>query len=818
MPSHTYANASRPTPLGPVFGLTLAVATSIATLALQQWIVGRVEGDLSRRLGRASAVLSAPRFAREALAEQRSVLGNAVPLIALDGAATVEGGGASVPHVLVYGVDDRFWRFHDRPTLHGPSDSDVLLSPALASALGVSGGAHVTVTIPFPEDVPLWTLHGRRSSSRTVRLRVAEHDGSIGALSPLDTSRDAVAAYLSLRTLQADQLWQGRVNAILTDDTRLASPTGNGTVSGSPDFARVLTLDDYGLQVRADTALGRLLVDSRDGTLDDALVRVVTESSLTIGGIPTPALTTLVSSIRLGDRAVPYSFVTSIELQTVAPDVHAEELEHPPILLNEWAAAQLHASLGDAVTLEYPVTQPDGSVGTDTGQFQIAAVVPLRGLASAASLTPRLPGITGAPSMQTWMPRVPFDVERVRIADEDYWARHGSTPKAFVPPQVGRALWRSSIGTATSVVVEPPEGASLDDSRARLETHLLEQLTPQLVGVHARDLRADVAARVNATRRQITSIWWYALPVIAAALLATLAARLGRTTALVAVGAALLAAVALVVWPPPAWKPLRNARSETTEGSNVVFLRTTLPLLGSLGDLETPGATTRLGVALDPGMRITPFRVHDVESPSSTITAGPGMVRLGGVTEAFIDQSRFTFAGSLDRADEERANPWLLLRREPRDPSNPTAGPLAPIVPVVASVRTLEALSRDLGDDITIDSLGRSVRLRVMASLEPGPLDGVLWMRGIAFLEWLPAEAGYRWFSIERPGLRGTTPPIRVTEQMAALGTHVDDRAAPHDERGLPDVSRSWMRLSASGAVVILALAAWSSARNRSAL
>lgn len=802
-----------------MLGLTLAVATAMATLVLQQWIVGRVEGDLSRRLGRASAVLSAPRFAREALAEQRSVLGNAVPLIALDGAATVEGHGASVPHVLVYGVDDRFWRFHDRPTLHGPSDNDVLLSPALASALGVSSGAHVTVSIPLADDVPLWTLHGRRDGSyRTVRLRVAEHDGSINGLSPLDTSRDALAAYVSLGTLQADQPWQGRVNAILTDDTRLAASTGDGTVRGSTDFARVLTLDDYGLQVRADPALERLLVGSRAGTLDDALVRAVTEASLAMGAIPTPTLTTLVSSIRLGNREVPYSFVTSIELQAVAPDVHAEELEHPPILLNEWTAAQLHASVGDAVTLEYPVTQPDGSVGTDTGRFQVAAVIPLRGPANAASLTPRLPGITGAPSMRTWMPRVPFDVDRVRMADEDYWARQGSTPKAFVPPQVGRALWRSSIGTATSVVVEQPGGTSLDDSRAQLETHLLERLTPQLVGLHTRDLRADVATRVNATRRQVTSIWWSALPVIAAALLATLARRLSRVTARIAVCAALLSAVALVAWPPPAWKRVLNARSETTEETNVLFLRTTLPLLGSLGDPDTPGARTRLGVALDPGIRVTPFRVHDVESPSSTITAGSRMVRLGGVTEAFIDQSRFTFAGSLDRTDEERANPWLLLRREPRDPSDPTAGPLAPIVPVVASVRTLDALKRDLGDDITIDSLGRSVRLRVMASLEPGPLDGVFWMRETAFLEWLPAEMGYRWFSIERPGPRETTPPIRVTEQMAALGTHVDDRAAPHDERGLPEVSRSSMRLGAASAIVILALAAWSSVRGRSAL
>jgi len=817
MPSPSNLSASRRTRFGPVLALALAVVCASLPVLLQQSIVGRFERELTPRLGRASAALVAPRFVREALAEQHAVLGNAVPIIVLDGTATVDGRESPIPHVIIYGVDDRFWRFHDRSTIHGPSEDDVVLSSALASALATNVGAYATITIPFAADVPLWTLHGRRDDSvRSLRLRVAERADAIGALSPLDTSRDALAAYVSLRTLQAGSMWEGRVNAIVTDDARLTAPTAGSTAGLRIDVAPILTLDDYGLHVRADPALRGWLVGSRDGTLDDPVIEAVTESSLAIGAIPTPALTTMVSRIRLGDREVPYSFVTSIELQAVAPDVKAEELEHPPILLTEWTATRLSASVGEAVSLEYPVKHRDGSIGSDTGQFEVAAIVPARGAAASASLTPRLPGITGTASMRAWMPRVPFDVDRLQPPDDEYWARYGAAPKAFVPPQVGRALWRSSIGAATSVLVTPPEGTALDDSRAQLERHLLERLTPALVGLHTRDLRSDVAARVSAAHRRVATFKWYALPVVAASLLLVFATRFSRATVLGAGGAALVSTVALVAWPPPAWERLVGTGHATRAGTDVVVLRTTLPMLGSFNDADKPGWWTRLGLTPTPGMLITPFRVHDTESPLSTITAGPRSVRLGGVTEAFIDRSRFTFAGSLDRTDEERANPWLLLRREPRDPSDPTAGPAAPIVPVVASVRTLHVLNRDLGDDIAVESLGRSVRLRVMASLEPGLLDGVLWMRETVFLEWLPAETGYRWFSIERPGTAPPTQenPIRITDQVALLGAHVVDTMAPAGDRP-PELWQSWIRFGTGGAVVILALAAWSSAWRR---
>lgn len=777
-------------------------------------------------------VLSAPRFVRETLAEHPIFGGNAVPIIALDGAATVEGRRAHVPHVLVYGVDDRFWRFHDRPTIQGPAPEDVLLSPALASALNAGPGDRITLTVAFAEAVPPWTLHGRHDdAARPLQLRVAPvGTGAVGVLSPLDTSRDVPAAFVSLSALQAEPLRQGRVNAILGREW-----DGTATAGGlAASIGTALTLGDYGLQVRHDTASRALMVDSRDGTMDDKTVEAVTGASLAIGSIPTPVLTTMVSTIRRGDREVPSSFVSSLELQVVAPDVHAEELALPPIVLNEWTAKRLGASAGSVVTLDYAVKQRDGRLETDTGQFEVAGIVPLRGIATARSLTPWLPGISGARSMRGWTPRVPFDAARVQPPDEEYWERYGQTPKAFVPPQVGRALWRTSLGSATAVLVTPADDTSLDESRRQLETRLLERLTPAQVGIHTRDLQADGAARVDAARHGARSIWWYALPVAATALFLCFVAasagrvhlssahtgaaaastgarlrdvtRLNRSTAVRGVGAALLSAGGLAAWPTPAWRSIVDARQATSTGDFALLIRTTHlmhgPLLGEAG-------IRRLGLSPAPDVILTPFRVHDSESPLSIVTAGPPGVSLGAVTDPFIDQDRFAFTASLDRTDEERANPWLLLRRELRDASDPAAGPLAPLAPVVASAGTLRALSLDLGDEIAVEALGRPVRLRAMASLEPGLLDGVLWMRDATFLEWLPAEAGYRWIGVAAPASNVPERLDAVATSLAALGARVDDAADLAFARRHDDVWQSWMRLGGSGLIALLALAAW---------
>src|SRR6478609_3613442 len=107
------------------------VATAVAVLAGALLVGDSVRGSLRdlalQRLGRVDHVVTSTGFFREALAGEiaadaqggTSVAG-AAPLIVLRGSVTEQGSRRRVSQVAIYGVDDRFWRFHGVNGINGP--------------------------------------------------------------------------------------------------------------------------------------------------------------------------------------------------------------------------------------------------------------------------------------------------------------------------------------------------------------------------------------------------------------------------------------------------------------------------------------------------------------------------------------------------------------------------------------------------------------------------------------------------------------------------------------------------------------------------
>ena len=113
-----------------------------------------------------------------------------------------------------------------------------------------------------------------------------------------------------------------------------------------------------------------------------------------------------------------------------------------------------------------------GRLVTHRADFRIAAIVPIAGVAADRDLVPVYPGITEARSLLDWDPPFPIDLRRVRRIDEDYWDTYRTTPKAFIPLEVGQTLWRSRYGDRTSVRVVPGPGQSLAEARDQLAARL----------------------------------------------------------------------------------------------------------------------------------------------------------------------------------------------------------------------------------------------------------------------------------------------------------------------------------------------------------
>ena len=202
-----------------------------------------------------------------------------------------------------------------------------------------------------------------------------------------------------------------------------------------------------------------------DDQLGEKVRAVAASSNLQAADV----LSYLANTIRLGNREVPYSLVTALAAEEFArllpPNAAKDESS---IIINDWAAREFSANVGDEISLDYYLWEAQGKLVNKTANFRVAAIVPMQGLAADRDLVPAYPGITGAESLADWDPPFPVDLARVRKQDEAYWHDFRTTPKAFVLLSAGQKMWASRYGNRTSIRLTPTSGSDLASVRASL--------------------------------------------------------------------------------------------------------------------------------------------------------------------------------------------------------------------------------------------------------------------------------------------------------------------------------------------------------------
>ena len=522
--------------------VVIGVATAVAVLAGALLVGDSVRGSLRdlvlQRLGRADHVVVSAGFFREQLAGDlsraqtfSSTFSGAVPLIAVPGFVTEQASGRRVGGVRVYGVDERFWQFHGIAP-RGPVARDALLSPALASELRAQPESTVLVRVQRPSDIPLESVHGRKDDlGRTLRLtvRASVPPSDMGEFSLEAQQADVRAVFVPLAQLQAELEVGSRVNTILVS---LGANRVEGATAALEAFVRgEATLEDLGLTLRIPDRRGALVVGSQAGLLDDQYAAAAAEAGQRAGMQSVPVFTYLANTLRRGEREIPYSLVTAIDMQAVAPAVAVPRDSTlrsavPPIVLNDWAARELQAHTGDALTMEYYLWEEPGQLVTRTAEFRVAGVTPVN--PGDRDLVPDFPGISDSPTLVEWDPPFPIDLRRIRPADEAYWEQFRTTPKAFIPLETGQRLWRSRYGALTSLRLVPPAGQSLEAARDQYAEYLRAALDPLAMGLAVRDVRGDgLAASRGATDFGAYFIYFSFFIVASALLLAALFFKLG---------------------------------------------------------------------------------------------------------------------------------------------------------------------------------------------------------------------------------------------------------------------------------------------------
>jgi len=514
----------------------LGVATAVAVLSGALLVGDSVRASLRdlalARLGNTDFVITASGFFRERLADDlqshdqfAANFNGACPIIALEAVVTRDENKSRAGGVQVYGVDERFWKFHGAD-VRTPEGNDVLVSQALTQELGAKQGDTLVLRIEKPSAIPAESLHGRKDDlGRTVRLTMREAlpAASLGAFSLRPQQGAVRAIFVELKKLQKNLDQDGKANVML-----LAAKNAGGQ-SGSL-AAQILkdkfSLADLGLKLRALEQQQTISLESDGAVINDSLADTVYRAPNTLELKITPVLTYLANTIRLGARETPYSLITAIDRQSIPGLAGAQDQAF--IALNSWAAEDLGAKVNDEVEFDYYLWEQEGRLVTKTARLRVAAITPIQGVAADRDFAPDYPGITDTNSLADWDPPFPIDLNRVRPKDEDYWRRYRTTPKAFIPISIGQELWGSRYGKLTSMRLTPKDPSDLAGTRDAFEKQLRAALDPVQMGLAIQPVKnQSLQASRGATDFGEYFTYFSFFLVVSALLLATLFFKLG---------------------------------------------------------------------------------------------------------------------------------------------------------------------------------------------------------------------------------------------------------------------------------------------------
>jgi hypothetical protein len=454
------------TNLAVIAGVAIAVAVLAGALLVGTSVRASLRDLLAQRLGAADTVVSSDRFFREDLAAALSPagVGASSPVIHLRGVLAHARASRRTRDVQVYGVDERFWRFHGAAR-SGPDGRAAFVGADLAAALEIQPGDDLLLRVETADWIPRESLYGRRDeATRAVRLTcdaiLASEDLGGFALQP--TQGRVLAVFVPLARLQRDLGQPARVNTVLVAQT--GGPTDQTAIRAA--LTQALSLDDFGVSIRALPSGRGVAVESDRVLLGDPIARAALAAAAESGLAASGVLSYLANTIRARGREIPYSVIAAADLGqdalTAVTRVEAGAAADAPapgeaIWLNELASRDLGASPGDLVEVDYYRWHDSGRLSTETARFRLAGVVSIGGDVDAA-LAPDVPGVSDARDIRAWDPPFPMDARRIRAVDEDYWRRHRATPKAFVTLARGQQLWRSRFGQLTSIRLAVPAG------------------------------------------------------------------------------------------------------------------------------------------------------------------------------------------------------------------------------------------------------------------------------------------------------------------------------------------------------------------------
>jgi putative ABC transport system permease protein len=533
-------------------GVALGTAVLAGALLVGDSLRGSLRALSLDQLAWVEQALVPGRFFRAALADELPAEKHASAIL-LQGSASRKLRDSDdrqrVGKVTVLGVSPAFWAKDAVPEgadfWHG-SSAEVVLNRSLADALGAKVGDAVSLLVQRADAIPRESLLGKRRSDDVLETlnvtvkRIVPNEG-LGRFSLKPSPLPALNAFVPLGWLQAKLDQPGKANALLVQGADVSLPTA---------LAKKLTLDDWGLRLRtpADRATslvkfldprsndgGKLKRKRWDGRVPDELAKaadanggVLTREIVTayyeralpytslesatmylppfvakaaervgadLDAKVVPSLIYLADTIAVNGVEVPYSVVASHPVSTLKK---MRELVLAPrdgeVILMDWPGSPLKAKRDDKATITYYSPDAKNHLERKQVDFNVVTTFPLKDQYDDPDLTPEFPGITDKLDMSSWEnPPFPYSAKRVKQADEDYWKRYRTAPKAYVSLETAKKLWGTRHGDVTSMQIYPK-------GKVDLAAALLAAIQPEQGGFVFQKVREQaVAASSGAT-------------------------------------------------------------------------------------------------------------------------------------------------------------------------------------------------------------------------------------------------------------------------------------------------------------------------------
>ncbi len=175
------------------------------------------------------------------------------------------------------------------------------------------------------------------------------------------------------------------------------------------------------------------------------------------------------------------------------------------------------------------------------------------------------------------------------------------------------------------------------------------------------------------------------------------------------------------------------------------------------------------------GIQAFGFRLKGGDDASCLNLFQAGQPRILGVPNDLIGRGGFLFTQTEATTDNERSNPWLLLKKPV--PTLPNG--IMPIPVIVEQNTAMFMLKTMLGGIVEIpDANGTLVPVRIVAFLQDSVFQSELLMADMSFRKLFPRQEGYQVFLIDAPAGKEAAIAQRLETGLRANGLIVTSSTA----------------------------------------